>query len=229
MLYRILIYSMTYQHINTENTPYPLSPGKIICIGRNYSEHIAELNNPIPKNPLLFIKPSTALRSVSGGFSIPENRGECHYETELAVLIGEKLTQATPVEAENAIVGLGIALDLTLRDLQKQLKNDGHPWETSKAFDGSCPISPIINKSEFSDLKNIEIKLIINDEIRQQGNSSMMITSILDLLVYASGFFTFLPGDILLTGTPAGIGPLHSGDQLRLDLDNRYQFKTFVK
>ena len=202
---------MDYQHqfITGETFPHPL--GKIVCVGRNYAEHAKELNNPIPKSPVLFIKPSTAAVAMEQPFAIPKDQGICHHELEMTVLINQPLTRATKEQAKAAIAGLG--LDLTLREVQEGLKQKAHPWERSKAFDGSCPLSQF-SAYDGRDLQNIELTLIRNGEVQQQGNSCDMLFPVINLLVEISHSFTLLPGDVVLTGTPAGVGPLYEGDQL---------------
>ena len=133
-----------YQHHWKDGTPVNLPLGKIVCIGRNYAEHARELNNPVPDEPLLFIKPATSAVHITRPLDFPRNQGAVHFETELAVLIGRPLTNASASDAEAAILGYGLALDLTLRDVQSRLKEKGQPWERAKAFDGACPLSPFV-------------------------------------------------------------------------------------
>lgn len=199
-----------------ERVPY--RPGKVVCVGRNYVAHAAELGNEVPEEPLLFIKPSTALTMMEPQFTIPMDRGEVHHETELALLLGHPLTRASTEQAASAIAGIGIALDLTLRDLQNQLKALRQPWEKAKAFDDSCPISRFVPATAFPRWDNIAFSLRVNGEPRQSGDSGLMIWSMLELAAAISQHFTLLPGDLILTGTPAGVGPLRPGDQLTLEL-----------
>ncbi|WP_372370511.1 fumarylacetoacetate hydrolase family protein [Candidatus Uabimicrobium sp. HlEnr_7] len=201
--------------------------GKIVCVGRNYLEHIKELNNPIPKAPIIFMKPSTSFVALSEPISLPLHAKECHHEVEIAVLIAEKIG-INEQNIESKIAGYGLALDLTLRDLQRQLKESGHPWEMAKAFDKSCPISPFICKSEFTDLNNISFSLTVNDQVRQQGNSKMMMYGIVELISYICKYFTLLPGDVILTGTPSGVAALNSKDKLQLEFNGKHQFSSHV-
>jgi len=207
-----------YQHQLINGTEIDLQPGKVVCIGRNYADHAKELNNPVPSKPILFIKPATAIVSLESGFSIPSDQGECHHEVELSVLIGAPLTKVSVNDASNAITGLGIGLDLTLRGLQAQLKEKGHPWEIAKSFDGACPLSKFVAPSAIADLMDQDIQLAINGAVRQQGNTSQMLWTVVSLIQYISNHFTLMPGDVVLTGTPAGVGPLHKGDELQLSL-----------
>lgn len=218
---------MVYQHqLNSNLANLPV--GKVVCVGRNYAEHARELNNPVPDEPLLFIKPSTAIQSMDELIAIPKDRGGLHYEAEVSVLIGERLTCANEAEATKAITGVGLALDLTLRDLQSQLKEKGLPWEKAKAFDGSCCLSSFVSSANI-DLTELPIKLWINDELRQEGNSNQMLRSVASLVAHISHWFTLLPGDVVLTGTPAGVGQLHAGDKLRLQLSDFLEESTEVE
>lgn len=212
---------MAYQHRYLEGDPLDLPVGKVVCIGRNYLDHIRELNNAVPETPILFMKPATALLSLDEPIRLPVGQGECHHEVELAVLVGRALRDADAATAQNAVVGYGIALDLTLRDLQNELKKKGHPWETAKAFDGSCPLSPFVKPGALADPQATDLTLRINGEPRQQGNTRLMMIGIFELVAYISTHFTLQPGDVVLTGTPAGVGPLQSGDQLVLGLADR--------
>lgn len=216
-----------YQH-TIINGNCELPAGKVVCVGRNYAEHAKELNNPVPDTPILFLKPSTAIQTLDTPITWPTEFGACHHELEVSILIGKHASKIDAAEADSYIAGIGLGLDLTLRELQNQLKAKGHPWELAKAFDGSCPLSPFIKPSEFNDLHNIALELKINSETRQKGNSSDMITPIAELIAYISRYFTLEPGDVVLTGTPAGVSALKPGDQLTLVLDERFEFTACV-
>lgn len=218
-----------YRHSMVGGELLELPPGKVVCIGRNYAEHAQELNNPIPEEPLLFIKPATALASLSRPLRMPRDRGACHHELEVAALIGAPLTGADIDQARAGITHYGLALDLTLRDVQSALKAKGYPWEKAKAFDGSCPLSPWVPAGEFPDPQAIDFSLSINGVMRQQGNTRLMITPLFQLVSTISQYFTLLPGDSVLTGTPAGVGPLHSGDALLMTLAGRFRFAASVE
>ena len=220
---------MSYKHQYSDGTTIHYPVGKAVCVGRNYAEHAKELNNPIPTEPLLFIKPTTSIVSSNGGFAIPHNQGGVHYEAEIAILIGKQLSGAiSENEAKEAIAGFAPALDLTLRDVQATLKEKGWPWEIAKAFDGSCVLAPFIPTSSYRDLTNIDIRLTINGEIRQEGNSADMLTPVISLIQYITQHFTLLPGDVILTGTPKGVGELNTGDRLELELPAHCKFTTEV-
>ena len=214
------------QWLSGEYFAYPTS--KVVCIGRNYAAHAAELNNPVPDEPILFIKPSTSVVPFHHEIRWPEGAGQCHLETEVALLIGKQIRLAEPEQAFSAIEGLGIGFDLTLRDLQTQLKNKGHPWERAKAFDGACPVSQFIPCDQFNLLDGVEIEARCNDVVRQQGSTNEMIWRFAELLSYISSWFTLEPGDIVLTGTPQGVFALSPNDKLTVVLDRRFEFSAKV-
>ena len=210
---------MGYQHQYRDGTSIHFPLGKVVCVGRNYAEHAAELNNPLPTEPLLFIKPGSCVVPMAGGFVIPEERGAVHFEAEIAVLIGKPLSKKpSDDEVRDAISGFAPALDLTLRDVQAKLKDKGLPWEIAKSFDGACVLGPFVQGEAFADLSDIGIELSINSQLRQTGNSAQMLNPIVPLIAHMAGHFSLQPGDVILTGTPAGVGPLARGDQLQIAL-----------
>lgn len=216
-----------YQHHWKDGTPVHLPLGKIVCIGRNYAEHARELNNPVPDEPLLFIKPATAAVHITRPLDFPRDRGDVHFETELAILIGRPITNASPSEAEAAILGYGLALDLTLRDVQSLLKEKRQPWERAKAFDGACPLSPFVAADK---LRKDHLTFTLDiDGIRQQtGDTRDMLNPIIPLIAHMSSQFTLMPGDVVLTGTPSGVGALASGQILSLELEDVLFVETRV-
>jgi 2-keto-4-pentenoate hydratase/2-oxohepta-3-ene-1,7-dioic acid hydratase in catechol pathway len=209
---------LSYSHRYIDGSIISDLPGKAVCVGRNYAEHAKELNNPIPTEPLLFMKPASSFVDMADGFEVPQGQGSVHFETEMALLIGEPLSNADLQQAEAAIVGVGLALDLTLRDVQADLKSKGQPWERAKCFDGACPLSAFVHRSQVADLQNVNIRLTVNGEIRQDGNSSDMLNKVVPLVSHISHQFSLQPGDVVLTGTPAGVGPVEPGDQLIVEL-----------
>jgi 2-keto-4-pentenoate hydratase/2-oxohepta-3-ene-1,7-dioic acid hydratase in catechol pathway len=216
-----------YQHVvGGQASHLPL--GKVVCVGRNYAAHAKELNNPVPTEPVLFIKPSTSLVKLEEPLAIPTHLGECHFEAEMSILIGQTLCNCTQEQASEAIAGIGVALDLTLRELQQELKENGLPWEKAKSFDGACPVSDFIPFSQSTNLQDQQIVLRQNQQVKQNGNTEDMITPVLALLSHISQFFTLLPGDIVLTGTPAGVGSLELGDQLSISLSDSIHCITEV-
>lgn len=220
---------MDYVHRWTSGEAISFAPGKVLCVGRNYAEHARELKNPILDEPLLFMKPVSSITDISEPIVIDWEKGTVHHELEISILIGSTLTRCTKNQALKAIIGVGVALDLTLRDLQNELKQKGHPWEKAKAFDGSCPLSAFEPIESFDALDNIELQLTVNGTVRQKGSSRQMLTDIVSLLEYISRWFTLTPGDVVLTGTPAGVGPLHPGDELRIDLIGHFTSQTIVQ
>ncbi|PMR77199.1 fumarylacetoacetate hydrolase family protein [Billgrantia endophytica] len=202
----------------TDGQEFPHPLGKVVCIGRNYADHAKELDNPIPDEPLLFIKPATSVVGLDEPLDAPFSRGEVHYEVELALLIGEELNHATADEAERAIVGIGLGLDLTLRDVQTRLKEKGHPWEVAKCFDGACPLSDFLPLSRAPNWNALMFELEIDGELRQHGEGADMLFPVPSLVAEMSRHFSLLPGDVVLTGTPSGVGELPRGAKLRLTL-----------
>lgn len=218
-----------YKHIDSDGNEINLPVGKVVCVGRNYLQHIKELENEVPSEPLLFHKPSTALSPLNKPVVLPKNLGPCHNELEVAILIKTTLCQAQIEDVEAAIWGVGLGLDLTLRDVQSALKKQGYPWERAKAFDRSCPMSQFVIKDQVEKLTDIDFSLAVNNQIRQQGNSQDMLFPIIELLVNISKAFTLLPGDIVMTGTPKGVAALSGGDKLTVELNGQFLISTNVE
>jgi acylpyruvate hydrolase len=192
--------------------------GKILCIGRNYAEHIRELGNATPEAPVIFIKPASAVIGEGEAIVIPPNSHDCHHEAELAILIGRKGKDIPVDQAMEYVAGYGVGIDLTLRDVQGELKKKGLPWEIAKGFDTACPLSTFVEASHVPDPQNLQIRLTVNGKIRQDGNTSMMIHRIPAIISHMSGNFTLEPGDVILTGTPAGVSRIVSGDNLAAEI-----------
>lgn len=211
-----------------DGAPFSSPVGKIVCIGRNYAAHAAELNNPVPDTPVLFIKPADAACDLQAPLTIPLSQGDVHHELEVAVLIGQRLTAASEADVASALAGIGLGLDLTLRDVQSVLKEKGLPWERAKAFDGSCPLSPFVSAARVSDWQNLNFSLHRNGAQQQSGNSSDMVNPVLSLIAHMSQTFTLNPGDVVMTGTPPGVGPLEAGDTLELSLEDWILVTTSV-
>jgi 2-keto-4-pentenoate hydratase/2-oxohepta-3-ene-1,7-dioic acid hydratase in catechol pathway len=202
---------------------------KIICIGRNYSEHARELNNAIPTEPVFFIKPDTALLIRNRPFYYPEFTNDLHYECEIVYRICKVGRHIGEKFAHNYYDAIGLGIDFTARDLQQKAKEKGLPWEKAKAFDFSAPVSSFIPVAEFKDLNNLEFHLTLNGEIVQNGNSRDMIFPINNLISYVSRFVTLRTGDYIFTGTPAGVGPVKIGDKLEAFLEDRKMLKCEIK
>lgn len=192
--------------------------GKIVCVGQNYQLHVEEMKSVQSKDPVLFLKPSTALLAQNEPICLPDFSNEVHYETELALLVGKKAKNIQRSAWKNYILGVGIALDLTLRDWQRKAKEKGHPWAVAKGFDGSCPVSEFIPIEEIKDIQNLTIRFYLNNQLRQNGNTREMIRPVDELVAYISRIFTLEEGDLILTGTPAGVGEIKSGDRLRAEI-----------
>lgn len=210
-----------YQHRDWHGSLLDLPVSKVVCVGNNYSDHIKEMGGEKSVEPLVFIKPETALCDILQPIAIPKELGAVHYEIELAVLIGSPLKQATEERVKEGIAGYGVALDLTLRDLQTFFIKQGQPWDKAKGFDGSCPLSGFIPAADFGDAQEAELILSVNGDIRQQGNTRDMITPVVPLIAYMSRFFTLRAGDVIITGTPKGVGPITAGDRLEVSLNGR--------
>ena len=192
--------------------------GKILCIGRNYVDHIKELGNETPAAPVVFMKPATAVISDGEQIRIPSYSQECHYEAELAVLIGSDGKDIPEAEALSHVAGYGVAIDMTLRDVQDNLKKQGLPWEIAKGFDSSCPLSVFAPVEAVADPQDLTIRLSLNGVERQNGSTGLMINSVARIISYLSTIFTLEEGDIILTGTPAGVGRVVSGDRLQAEI-----------
>lgn len=186
--------------------------GKIVCLARNYAEHASELGNETPAAPILFMKPSSSVIADGGTVQIPAWSQECHYEVELALLIGKKVKAVMPENAMECVAGYGVAIDMTLRDVQNRLKAKGLPWEIAKGFDSACPLSDFVPAAVVADPHNLRLRLSVNGELRQDGCSRDMINRIPGIIAHISSIFTLEPGDIILTGTPAGVGPVRPGE-----------------
>ena len=192
--------------------------GKILCIGRNYVDHIKELGNEAPTAPVVFMKPATAIIANGESVVIPAYSSDCHYEAELAVLIGKDGKDVTEVDALSHVAGYGVAIDMTLRDVQDNLKKKGLPWEIAKGFDTSCPLSDFVPAEKLADPQNLTIRLVLNGEERQNGSTSLMINSVARIISYLSSVFTLEEGDLILTGTPAGVGRVVAGDRMEASI-----------
>ena len=192
---------------------------KFICIGRNYRDHALELNNQVPSEPVIFMKPDTALLRGNSPFYIPQFSNEVHHEVEILVRICKVGRSIEERFAHRYYDEIGIGIDFTARDLQDELKKKGLPWEKAKAFDSSAYVSEFFPRSKYGDLANLNFGLKINGETKQSGNTSEMIFTIDQIISYVSRFFTLKIGDIIFTGTPAGVGRVNANDVLELFIE----------
>lgn len=202
---------------------------KLICIGRNYSDHIKELSNERPSDPVVFIKPDSAILPREQPFFIPEFTDDVHYEVEVLVKIKKVGKHVKEKFAHTYYDEIGLGIDFTARDLQSKLKEKGLPWEKAKGFDGAAVIGNWVSKSRFGDLNNLNFSLLKNGKLVQQGNTSQMLWKIDELITYVSKYFTLKKGDIIFTGTPAGVGKISANDYLSGILEGEEIFSLKIK
>lgn len=211
----------------TDTTQPQLPLGKVVCVGRNYAAHAEELGNEIPTRPILFIKPASSVIGTdslipSQIIDVPRDTAyDVHYEAELCVRIGAPLKAASIEEIKampKAIDAVTLGLDLTLRDLQSELKAKGHPWERAKCFDGSCVLAQWVEPESYADFSAVNYQLYINEQLTQDGHTELMLFPLYELLSEISYAFSLQPGDVIMTGTPSGVGVLKAGDKLTLKL-----------
>jgi acylpyruvate hydrolase len=202
---------------------------KIICIGRNYADHAKELNNPVPEKPVFFMKPSTALLMPHNPFYYPDFTKDLHYETEIVLKINKNGKCISPQFAGDYFNEITLGIDFTARDLQDECKKKGLPWEIAKAFDSSAPVGRFVDKNRFEDLGRLNFGLKINNEWKQQGNSSDMIFPFHTIIAYVSQFVSLKQGDLIFTGTPSGVGPTQINDHFELFLEDEKLLSFYVK
>ena len=207
---------MTTRKLIGTNLQFPI--GKIVCLARNYAEHARELGNEIPAAPVLFMKPASSVIGDGDSVLIPSYSQECDFEVELAVLIGKQCRAVSAVNAFEYVAGYGVAIDMTLRDVQNKLKSKGLPWEIAKCFDTACPLSDFVPADTVADPHALSLKLEVNGEGRQNGCSSDMINRIPQIIAHISAIFTLDPGDVILTGTPAGVGQVRAGEVMTAEI-----------
>ena len=202
---------------------------KIICVGRNYVEHIKELNNEAPKDPVLFLKPDTSILLKKQPFFIPEFSNEVHHEVEILVKINRIGKHIDRKFAHKYYDEISLGIDFTARDLQSKLKEKGLPWEKSKAFDGAAVVGKFLSKNDFKNVDNINFRLEKNDKVQQTGNTSLMLWKIDTLIEYISKYFTLKIGDIIFTGTPSGVTKVNPNDILKGFIEEKEIFSIKVK
>lgn len=197
----------------------PVSPiGSVYCIGRNYQKHARELGNAISDHPLVFLKPASSIIYDGQSIILPTQSLEVHHEVELVIAIGREGQNISREEALSHILGIGIGVDVTARDIQQQAKDDGHPWSVAKGFDTFAPVSSFLSFDSNIDLDSLQLVLRVNEELRQDGNTKNMIFRVEKLIAYLSKIFTLYPGDLIFTGTPEGVSEIHEGDAVQAEL-----------
>ncbi|MGM0546774.1 MAG: fumarylacetoacetate hydrolase family protein [Bacteroidota bacterium] len=192
----------------------------IFCIGRNYVEHAEELNNEVPDQPLVFLKPTSSIIFDGDQIQLPKQSKNVHHEVELAVAIGKKGKNIPAKQALDHVGGYGIGIDVTARDIQQQAKEKGHPWSVAKGFDTFAPFSTFLPKEQVANPQNLDLKISVNGEVRQSDNTRLMIFPVAELIHYLSTIFTLQPGDIILTGTPKGVSAIKKGDRIHASLND---------
>lgn len=202
---------------------------KIVCVGRNYAAHAAELNNAVPEKPLIFLKPDTAVIRGNGDFYHPDFSNDIHYECEVVYRVAKEGKHVNRRFAHSYIDGIGLGIDFTARDLQDEIKKKGHPWTLAKMFDGSAPISEFMDPALFADHKNLHFELRVNDAVRQAGHTANMIFPLDILIEYITQFITLKKGDLIFTGTPEGVGKVNVGDRLQATLEGRQLLDFYVR
>ncbi|WP_055448835.1 fumarylacetoacetate hydrolase family protein [Lacinutrix mariniflava] len=202
---------------------------KLICIGRNYTDHIKELENEKPTDPVVFLKPDTAILLKKQPFFIPEFSNDVHHEVEVLIKINRVGKYIDKKFAHKYYSEIGLGIDFTARDLQAQLKAKGLPWEKAKAFDGAAVIGSWLPKEDFKDLNNLDFSLKKNDDVVQKGNTSLMLWKIDEIIEYVSKYFTLKIGDVIFTGTPAGVGKVVANDKLKGFIEDKQLFSITVK
>jgi 2-keto-4-pentenoate hydratase/2-oxohepta-3-ene-1,7-dioic acid hydratase in catechol pathway len=195
---------------------YPgIQYGSLYCIGRNYAKHAAEMKSEIPEEPVVFLKPRSSIIQSGGTVRLPKQSREVHHEVELVILIGEKLSDVSKEAALQKIAGFAVGLDITARDLQANAKSKGLPWSLAKGFDTFAPLGNMVQYNAVTHrLNNLDIRVDVNGQVRQKGNTSDMLFPVSELISYLSGCFTLYPGDLIFTGTPEGVSQINAGDSI---------------
>ena len=201
-----------------KNSKEEFTIGKIVCVGRNYAEHAKELGNEVPEKPVLFLKPASALVYSGGEIIHPDYGNDFHHEVELVLLIGETIKKANKLQAEKAIIGYGVGLDMTLRDVQDILKKKGHPWTLAKCFDNSAVISDFVLKKDYQLKPDEKLEIKVNGVVRQSDTLKSMIFNPVEIVEYISLVMTLEKGDLIFTGTPAGVSKVNRGEKLEAKL-----------
>ncbi len=214
--------------VSIKNSHEEITVGKIVCVGRNYAEHAKELGNEVPEKPVVFLKPASALIHSGERIIHPTFSKDMHHEVELVLLVGKTIKNAGRTEAENAIIGYGVGLDMTLRDIQNELKKKGHPWTIAKCFDTSAVVSEFVLKTEHKRTLEEEICLSVNGQLRQREKLNNMLFHPAEIVEYISSLMALEEGDLVFTGTPAGVGKVKVGDKLVGEIQGVGKLETLV-
>jgi acylpyruvate hydrolase len=207
----------TYSFKNGTVMDMPI--GKIVCLARTYKKHAQEMQSEIPKDPIVFLKPASSVIFDKDSIIIPSESSYLHHEVEFGIVIGKKCSRIAKKFAIDYVSGYIVGLDITARDIQSEAKKNGWPWTISKGFDTFCPISEVISKEKIADPNNVDFSLKVNDEIKQKGNTKMLVFTIEKLIEFISNIMTLETGDLILTGTPEGVGQIKERDVLKAQLN----------
>jgi len=197
-----------------------LDIGNIFCIGRNYVEHAHELKSEVPDKPMVFLKPTSSVIFNGDLIRLPQQSQNVHHEVELVVALGKGGKYIAESEALSYVAGYAIGIDVTARDIQQKAKDKSHPWTVAKGFDTFAPLSSFIPAEDIEDPQNLDLKITVNDKVRQSDNTLLMIFPVAELISYLSGIFRLQPGDLIFTGTPKGVSPIVPGDRIEATLND---------
>ncbi|WP_022836153.1 fumarylacetoacetate hydrolase family protein [Salisaeta longa] len=214
--------------ISLPSSDAPVRPGKLLCIGRNYAKHAAEMDSDVPTTPMVFLKPSTALVRSGGAVTIPRASSNVHHELELVVAIGRRGKDIPAADALDYVAGYALGLDMTARDIQSAAKERRHPWSVAKGFDTFAPLGPFVPARSVENPQALTFQLAVNGTVRQQADTRHMIFSVADLIAYCSTVFTLEAGDLLYTGTPEGVAQVQAGDVLEATGDGLEPLRVTV-
>jgi len=191
-----------------------VSVGKLLCIGRNYAEHADEMGSDVPDEPMVFLKPASAVIRTGETVRLPSQSQDVHHEVELVAVIGQGGRNISRADAPDHVAAYAVGLDMTARDIQSKAKENRHPWSVAKGFDTFAPLGPLTDADAVGDSRNRTLRLRVNGDTRQKASTQHMIFPVAELVHYCSQIFTLAPGDLLYTGTPSGVGPVEAGDEL---------------
>jgi len=226
---RILFTNFMKKYIFKDSVNRDIPIGKLVCLARTYKMHAKEMKSEVPKEPLLFLKPASAVINDQESIIIPKMSKCLHHEVELGIVIAKKCKNISKNKALDCVLGYLLALDITARDIQEAAKKNGWPWSIAKGFDTFAPISHVVLKENVKNPQNLDISLKVNGQLKQKSNTSFMVFSIEEIIEFISEIMTLEPGDLILTGTPEGVGEIKSGDIIEAELENISSLKVFVR